>query len=434
MKKILSIIFVFIILIGVSGCSNGIYQSVLLKSPDVLVTYDNYHNIDEKFLNNLSKFSSKLSFEYQDFYEIEDNFVISPVSIYMALAMVVECSEGETREEVLNALGMTYDEVKTNTKLLFEILTKEGKYGSKLMYKQMISNSIWFDKSLELKDNILDSLANDYYCYPYQTDFLNNNKQANKDIRNFVKEKTKGLIDQDFKLNDLTLFALINTYYLKDVWINDGDELSFTNEEYDFENRDKSIKKIKLMNGLYQDGRIQEYDTFKTFYTQTANGTKIKFILPKDGYSIDDIYNYENIELVNGIKDYQATDSVNKVSYQTRCLFPKFESESNNDLSSLFAERFNVKTLFDSDKCDYTNITDTKDICCTKFAHMVKFKTDEVGMEGAAVTIVANGAESIGGSTYDIIFEDFVIDKSFAYIVTDSNDIMLFSGIVNDIE
>ncbi len=434
MKKILSIIFIFIILIGVSGCSNGIYQSILLKNPNVNETYKNYQNIDEEFLDSLSNFSSKLSFEYKDYFEIEDNFVISPVSVYMALAMVVECSDGETREEVLNALGMTYDEVKTNTKALFEILTKERKYGSKLMYKQMISNSIWFDKSLELKENILDSLVNDYYCYPYKTDFLNKNKQANKDIRNFVKEKTKGLIDQDFKLDELTLFALINTYYLKDVWINDGDELRFTSEEYDFENSDKSINKTKLMYGLYQEGRAQEYDTFKTFYTQTANGTKIKFMLPKDEYSIDDIYNYENIELVNSIKDYQANDTINKISYQTRCLFPKFEADSNNDLKSLFKERFNIKSLFDSDKCNYTNISDAKDICCTKLVHMVKFKTDEVGMEGAAVTVVANGAESAGGSTYEIIFEDFVIDRAFAYIVTDSNDIMLFSGIMNNLE
>ena len=433
MKKIISMLFVIIILLTCSACGKTVYNSKLLKSPDVIENYK-YNKIDDEFLLKLSSFSSKLSFEYNDYFDVDDNFVISPISIYMALSMVVECANNDTRQEVLEALGMTYEEVKTNTKLLYENLIKERKYGNKVTYKQMITNSIWFDKEIEFKEGIIDSLTDNYYCYPYVTDFYNNNKKANKDIRAFVKDKTKGLIDQDFDLNKLTLFALINTYYLKDVWQKDGDELSFTNEIYDFINSDSSIKETKLMYGLYQDGKIQNFDTFKTFYTETANGTKIKFIIPNDNYSIKDVFNYENINLVNCIKDYQANDDINKISYKTRCLFPKFEADSNNDLRKLFEERFNFKTLFDDGKCDYTNVTDKEEICCTKLVHMAKFKTDEVGMEGAAVTIAANGAEGAFGSTYELILEDFIIDKAFGYVVTNPDDIILFSGIINNLK
>ena len=54
---------------------------------------------------------------------------------------------------------------------------------------------------------------------------------------------------------------------------------------------------------------------------------------------------------------------------------------------------------------------------------------DKSGIEGAAVTLVGDteGAED------KIVFEDFVLDRAFGFVITDSRDITLFSGVVNKI-
>ena len=79
--------------------------------------------------------------------------------------------------------------------------------------------------------------------------FSTANKTANKAIQDFVCRNTKGLINNNFNFDINTLFVLINTLYLKDTWNSLGKELFFTNEEYEFQNKDNSVKSLKLLNG-----------------------------------------------------------------------------------------------------------------------------------------------------------------------------------------
>ncbi len=49
----------------------------------------------------------------------EENFCVSPISVYMALALAIEISNGNTREEILKAVGVTYEEVLQFTSYLY---------------------------------------------------------------------------------------------------------------------------------------------------------------------------------------------------------------------------------------------------------------------------------------------------------------------------
>ena len=66
--------------------------------------------------------------------------------------------------------------------------------------------------------------------------------------------------------------------------------------------------------------------------------------------------------------------------------------------------------------------------------HKTKLKVDEVGIEGAAVTIMMM-CESAAPSEDPIkyVYHDYIVDRSFGFILTDSKDITLFSGVVNKI-
>lgn len=378
-------------------------------------------------------FASKFTYETYKDYDNSKNFAVSPVSVYMALALSAECAAGDTRNELLSTLNVSYPVLESQFSDFYRSLIAEYKYDGKVIGRLDLSNSIWVDKLAQPKDACIQALADKYYGYSYSADFRLENKAANNAIRDFVKEHTHGLIDQDFQLPARTLFALINTLYLKDVWNGSGADLPFTAEKYNFTKRDGTAKELNLLQGSYIMGRTVETETFRHYYTQTKNGYKIKFILPNEGYSIDEIFTEENLSTVNALTDYGAIDEKNKIEYYTRCLFPEFSAEYNKDVKHVLKSAFGVNKFFTADECDFSTLTDDG-VFCEKVQHVTKLAVDKTGVEGAAVTIVAMGPTSAPPEPeYEKVFEDFIVDGAFGFILTDRYGVTLFSGVVNQV-
>ena len=141
--------------------------------------------------------------------------------------------------------------------------------------EEHLTNSIWFNPNCSLKDACLSSLANDYYCYPFEVDFSSDNEKANKLVREFVKEHTRNLIDQDFNISEETMVALMNTLYWKNAW--GDDDLLFTSNPFEFKNSDNTITSTKFLHGNYVPMDIYETIDYSYAYALTNNGYKIKF-------------------------------------------------------------------------------------------------------------------------------------------------------------
>lgn len=434
----LSLITIFVVFVGlfsiiaINTFSKDSKIITVSAAEKVQTTYADF--LDEGFIefkNKLDTFSSKLAEQiYLNNDNKEQNYVISPVSIYMALAMCVEGGSDKIREELLNALGMTYEEVYKYTKILYSSLNDEvvnSDNEKEIIYREIMANSIWIDNNIDLKQEGLLQLANNYNCTSNSAPFKDDNRKANQAIREYVKNNTKGLIDQNFQLDIDTLFALINTYYLKDVWNKNGKNLVYTKNYYKF----NDLIETKLLCGYYYIGQAYETDMYTHFYTVTSNKIKMKFIVPKDGYTIDDIYSFDTLKSVNNIKDYKGLDIENKIQYETRCLFPEFEAKYDNDVKDILKKGFNINEFFTLGK-NMTNLTNKKIVCDT-FKHVTQLKVDKKGVEGAAVTIVRGAPGSAGGGDYEIVRCDYIVDKNFILLVTDSNDVPLFSGVIYNI-
>lgn len=368
-------------------------------------------------------------------YEKNKNFAVSPASVFMALALAAEASNGETREQILSALGVSHDVLRENISLLYRALNMEHKMeattGKKTVGRLQLSNSIWVDSSVTAKQACLNTLAEKYFCYSYSADFVNKNANANQAVREFVKKQTHDLIDKDFKLSKETVFALINTLYLKDIWDSDREELSFTTEKYRFANADGSKKALKLLKGDYYVGRAQETEKFSYFYVLTQHGYEIKFIVPKDGVEVDEIFTEENVTSVMLDSTYDGVDKVNKIRYYTKCLFPEFKASYDDDIKSVLLERFGVENLFSAQNADFSCLTDSP-VYCGKVQHTTALTVNKNGIEGAAVTLM-DLAGAAGPDEYQEVYETFVVDRAFGFVVSSREDITLFSGVVKKV-
>lgn len=415
-----------------SACSVG--KSTQLGKPAAAAYLGYEERNDAGFVNfkkDADKFAAALAPCIYKTCDNNKNLAVSPVSVYMALSLAAECAAGETRTEVLNALGVTYENLRAYIPDLYRSLNAEYKSGSAVTGTLKLGNSIWVNEGTEVKNDCINSLSDYYYSYSYSADFAHDNAKANKAVRDFVKKQTKGLIDNDFKLSKKTLFALINTLYLKSVWNVYGDDLPFTQEKYSFEQSDGTNKETRLLKGYYRDGRVYEGENYSAFFTSTYNGYKIKFIVPDKGFGAGDVFTEQTLAEVNAIEDYHTFDDENKLHYLTRCLFPEFKCSYNDDIKEILKSKFGINLLFDSKACDFSSLTDDW-AYCEGVCHVADLTVNKKGIEGAAVTVIP-GAGAPDPGEYKLVHEDFVVDKSFGYIITDSQNVTLFSGVVNQI-
>ena len=442
MKKIIAFILIAAICLSLSSCNLdfafGKYDytdhTVATAAPKATVSLlESRQEGYLEFLDKIDRFAAKLTYEVYLDKNGSDNLAISPISIYMALALATECADGETRQQILDAVGVSYDEISKYTKYLYSLSNQRfyaGRKGSEVSSLALLSNSIWADDGVKLKDAGVNNLANNYNCDLYTVDF--GRGEANKAINSFVKDKTYGVIDGGIDLSPETLITLINTFYLKEIWNVDGDELSFTNESYAFVNIDGTTKDTKLLKGYYNNGRVYEGEGYTSFYTTTEHNYNIKFIVPKDGYTLNDVFTAQNIYDINNVENYGYVDDENMLLHHTRVFFPEYEASFDNDISNILREGFGIENLFDSFGCDFSNITD-EPVCCDGVIHKCKLEVNKKGIEGAAVTYIPMNGASAGPGEYKNAYHDYIVDRAFGYVITDNSGAVLFSGVVNGI-
>ena len=282
MKKLLAMILTLSFLFSLSSC-NVDYKGFTVAAAGVKsdVTYrDSVEEGYMAFLEKLDAFAAKLTHEVYSDSEKQTNLCISPVSVYMALALAVECTDGTTRDEILDAVGVSYEEVKRFTGVLYAFSNRTrgdtGVFGNEqIMMLEELSNALFADKSVSLKDAGVKSLANNYNCDLFHVDF--GSSEGEKVVAAYIEDKTHGLIEGGVELSPETLITLINTFYLKEVWDNQGDKLNLTKEKYLFKNADGSTQNTRLLEGYYFNGKAYEGDGYTSFFTRTANGFTVKF-------------------------------------------------------------------------------------------------------------------------------------------------------------
>ena len=438
MKKVISLILVLTMCFAFASCSaEPESHNLALAAKAVEVKHsDSKQEGYEEFIEKLDLFAAKLTYEIYADSNKRSNICISPVSVYMALALATECANGETREEILNAVGVTYDEVKNFTKVLYAFSNREYYYtditnNEKILAFEELVNSIWVDKNITLKEEGINNLATNFNCDLFSVNFKNG--EGEKAINAYIKEKTHGIIDSDIKLSPDTLITLINTFYLKEVWNDDGDELKFTDNAYNFKNSDGSVTNTKLLQGHYADGKVYEGEGYTSFYTRTEHNFDIKFIVPTDGHTLEEVFTADNIYNINNLGDYGHIDEENKLKHHTRVLFPKYKASFDGDLAEILKNDFGIHNLFDIGQCDFSNVTDTP-IACDRVIHKCSIEVTEKGVEGAAVTVIVMdyGAGDFSDN-YKKVYHDYIVDRAFGFVITDRYGEVLFSGVVNSV-
>ena len=358
----------------------------------------------------------------------DDNLIASPLSLIYNLGMLVNVSSNKFKDNILNYFNLSKDKFDKYLNEIYNLFLKDlYNSNNQLLTKSYISNSIWLEQSYEYNDEILKDLATIYYAYSYKVNNIDNVDKTNQLVNKFIKDQTNNLIDVDPQIEKDTIFSLLSILYLKDLWNSYGIDLSYSDELFTFKNKDNSEKRINLLVGSYNPGKIYETSTYEMFYT-SSNKYQIKFILPKENYDIETIFNESVIKEVSLFNDYITYDENLDVCYASRILFPAFEVSNTNQIEKLL-KNIGIYSATIVDTHEF--VLNSTILNAIRTIQSSKLKVDKIGIEGASVTIT--NIDTTSPEPYETIYDELIIDRPFGFIIQDNNDLVVFGGIINNI-
>ena len=401
---------------------NSSYKDLNMSSGEI-EELNNF--IKGEYTNYTGDFISSYIDEYKT---KDDNLIASPLSLIYNLGMLVNVSSNKFKENILNYFNLSKDKFDKYLNEIYNLFLKDlYNSNNQLLTKSYISNSIWLEQSYEYNDEILKDLATIYYAYSYKVNNIDNVDKTNQLVNKFIKDQTNNLIDVDPQIEKDTIFSLLSILYLKDLWNSYGIDLSYSDKLFTFKNKDNSEKRINLLVGSYNPGKIYETSTYEMFYT-SSNKYQIKFILPKENYDIESIFNESVIKEVSLFNDYITYDENLDVFYASRILFPAFEVSNTNQIEKLL-KNIGIYSATIVDTHEFVlNSTILNNI---RTIQSSKLKVDKIGIEGASVTITNIDATS--PEPYETIYDELIINRPFGFIIQDNNGLVDFGGIINNI-
>ena len=347
--------------------------------------------------------------------EKNENKIWSPINAYIGLAMTTELTEGETRQQVLGALGVE----DTDTLRRQVSAVWESAYKNRSNEICMLANSLWLEKGLQYNQEAMDALGYHYYASVYQGDL--GSIQTNKDIAAWINNNTgKFLKDstKDIQLSQDTIMALYSTLYFQAKWADEFAESK--NKEGVFHMPDGDTQAV-YMNKDLEHMNYYWGENFSAVNMWLKNDCRMWFILPDEGMTTQDVLNngtYMEMLLSNEWENYKYM----KVNLSV----PKFDVASTMDLRDGL-EKMGMTKVFTEYEAEFTKLTGDTPIWLTGANQSVRVQIDEEGVK-AATYIEIPGA---GAAQPPDEIIDFVLDRPFLFVITNGN-IPLFVGCVNN--
>lgn len=348
----------------------------------------------------------------------DDNFMVSPLSLSMALAMTWNGADGETKQamqKVLRLDGYSDEEVNEYYKKLREALLKTDP-----STKLAIANSIWTNKNVVI-DSDLIKVNQDYFNSVVKSVDFADSKTVNE-LNQWAAENTNNLIDHVIDETDpMALMYLMNAIYFKGVWTSEFDAKNTTKKPFFYMNG-----KSKNVDMMHQktDFNYTENQLLQMVELPYGNQAfSMLVLLPKEGKMLADI-----------ISDLQKGDSWTALASGLRksdvdLYLPKFKTEYSKRLNDALIN-MGMGIAFDPSRADFSRMSD-HDAFISFVDQFTYISTDEVGTEAAAVTVV--GIELTSYQPPRTV--TFNANRPFIYIIQEnSTGSILFMGAVKDLD
>lgn len=346
-----------------------------------------------------------------------ENRLYSPVNVYLALSVLAETTQGESRRQILRLLDVNgISALREKSSALWNGLYMDD--GAVLC---RLANSLWLAKGQKYNSATVSRLANKYYASVYEGEM--GSKAYNAQLQDWLNQQTDGLLKQQvgqLEFTRDTALALASTICFRARW-----HSVFSETEKGVFYTADGKKQCEFLH------RERDWD----YATLGENFTSISLDLDDGDYQMTFFQPNEGIEVNNLLKDPQVLQVMQGDESGTERKFmvinmdiPKFDVVSDRNLSSGL-KALGVTDVFDAKKSYFGGIFDkqSQPVTLGKVDHTVRVAIDEEGVTAAAYTVPI-----MPGSPQPEGVLDFKLDKPFVFAITGPGDTILFAGVVEN--
>lgn len=328
----------------------------------------------------------------------DENLVISPYSAGVALSMLAEGAEGQTKEEFNKALN--------------DCLFKAEDLGGNDTVIVNSVNSLWVDDNFSIRNRYLFLLDKDYDALATTLNF--SDPSTIQAINNWCSEHTNGKIkDIIDRLGAGDVMVLANALYFNAPWLNPFD-VNLT-AKADF-NGSKGQTKVDMMTrkGYMNYAEFQGCQLVELPY---EGGRYSMFVLlPSEGMDINEAVEYLNEDLYN-----EAMKALEPKEVLLR--MPKAKVETSLLLNETL-QSMGIKSAFTS-AADFKGISEMGPLVLDQVKQKCYVEISEKGTEAAAVTVAQIRLTSARPSSY----VKMTVDRPYIFFIVDTqNSNVMFAG------
>ncbi len=409
-KLMLVALLTMALLLAQAGCA-AVVGSDLMKDVQAEGWPQTADEPDPAYTASTNDFAWRLLLESMG---SQGNVLVSPPSVYLALAMTLNGANHETRDAMLSALsadGLTVEAINRGSRNWMINLDNENDFDL------TIANSIWIRDGYNVDPDFLQVNADHYAAAARQLDFAL--PSAIDAINGWVKDQTEDTIAEIIdEIDPASVMFLINAIYFLADW-----ETKFSAEDtadniFQTPKGDKTVEFMKRtgdltwINDALCDGLVLPY---------AGERFALVALLPDPAMTARDLVTQLSAGTFSELMASQTTEP-------GQVMLPKFELAFKTSLKpALSAMGMGVAFGGQAD-LSLMNEERAKNLFIGDVLHKTFIRVDEEGTEASAVTVVDIRLTSAPEINRSIVF-----DRPFVFCIMDTHtDSPLFIGILED--
>uniref|UniRef100_G3VJ13 Serpin B6 n=1 Tax=Sarcophilus harrisii TaxID=9305 RepID=G3VJ13_SARHA len=350
------------------------------------------------------------------------NVFYSPLSLYCALAMVLEGAKGNTAAQIQQVLGTKRKQInkKANHMKYYvrhsfqSFLAEANKSIDHCLLR--IANRLFGEKTHDFISSFKESCQKFYHSNVEELDFANASEEARKYINKWTEEKTEDLIQEllsNDSINPWTSLVLVNAIYFKGKWEKKFDK-NRTREEMFKISKQKPVQ-MMFLKSRFRMRHIEDVSTQVLVLPYVGGQMDMVIFLPDENTDLK--------MLEQGLTPEKLTDWLKPERMkmtEVGVYLPRFKLEENLDMENIL-QKLGMSDAFDMSKADFSGISAGKDLFLSKVSHKAFVEVNEESTEAAAATVV--------GLRGSCLCSFFVVDHPFLFLIRDnSSKTILFWG------
>ena len=345
-----------------------------------------------------------------------ENRVCSPLNVYMALAMLAECTDGESRTQILDVLGEDdLEALRARAKALwYENNWDDGRVTS------LLANSLWLKDGVKYEQTTMDRLAADYFASSYSGEM--GSEEYNEALRSWINKNTGDLLTEQaagLSFDPQTVLALASTIYYRASWADKFDPSATTEDTFHAASGDVTCE---FMHSS-ENGDVYYGDGFSAIGLPMEGSGTMWLLRPDEGKTAEDL-----LQSDEALSFLVANGGWSQTQYaKINLSLPKFDVASNLDLMDTL-KTLGITDVLDAETADFSPVGLDESLVLSKAEHAARVKIDEDGCEAAAYTVLTMETTAMIEEPETV---EFTLDRPFLFVITGIDGAPLFAGVVN---